>query len=210
MDIEKSQSNQKIFMWNVIAGVVASVLFLAVFQPLLTWTFDWLASTSVDSLNSYVDGLYKRAALGSRDWVIVALALLVMNAVFVLTVFFLFGTRRLTHWANKQAPLYLSGNEKSSSFAFRSILSIPFRLGLILMLLFNFGSISVSIFTDLQLNTSFNQRINALAPYVSDNEIKLLRSQWALMRSKADHEAINKSMNDLAIRKKIKLPLPLL
>ncbi len=67
-----------------------------------------------------------------------------------------------------------------------------------------------SAYADLQLNTSFNQRLNVLAPYIEEHDVKVLKSKWALMQNRADFEEINNYMETLAINKEIVLPKKLL
>jgi hypothetical protein len=61
-------------------------------------------------------------------------------------------------------------------------------------------------YTDLQLNTSFNQRMNALGPYATENEIRVLKSKWALMKTRTDFLKINERMDSSAKKSKITLP----
>lgn len=67
-----------------------------------------------------------------------------------------------------------------------------------------------SAYCDLQLNTSFNQRVTVLSPYIKDEEIKILKSEWALMKNRSDFEKIDKEVESLAIQYKISLPPKLL
>ena len=64
-------------------------------------------------------------------------------------------------------------------------------------------------FATLQLNASFNQRITVLSASVSDQQIKELRANWALMKNRSDYLKINLQMGQLATAAKIELPTPL-
>ena len=76
----------------------------------------------------------------------------------------------------------------------------------VIMFLFTLICFSVSVFADLQLNTSFQQRLNALSPEISDFEYKNLKADWALMESPEDHKNIVLKMEEFAQKHKIKLP----
>ena len=61
-------------------------------------------------------------------------------------------------------------------------------------------------FAELQLNASFNQRLAALSPYISDQEHKKFRSRWALMKTRDDYGQISKDMQVLAVSQSVNLP----
>ena len=61
-------------------------------------------------------------------------------------------------------------------------------------------------FADLQLNTSFDQRLTVLAPKLTELECKELRAQWASMGSRGDYEEIVSTMETLAEEKDVALP----
>jgi predicted PurR-regulated permease PerM len=64
----------------------------------------------------------------------------------------------------------------------------------------------VSVYADLQLNTSFQQRLRVLSPKIGDLETKNLQASWALMESKEDYEKIVRQMEELAKENNIELP----
>jgi len=66
------------------------------------------------------------------------------------------------------------------------------------------------VYYDLQLNTSFKQRITVLSPHISEQQEKELRAQWASMKSRKDYENINRALEDAAKNKEVKLPKLLL
>ncbi len=59
---------------------------------------------------------------------------------------------------------------------------------------------------DLQLNSRFNQRIEALGPFLQDIEIKRLKSEWALMKSREDFLRIENKIQEYAKKNSIQLP----
>lgn len=195
----------KVFLWNVIAGVVASVVVIAFIQPLLTMLWNFLTSTSSTMLNSLVDTIYKNAALGDRNWVAVGVALVILNVPMLAGILgLILGLRR--------KPVH---SDRPHALPPMSLLTMSMTRRVIAIFLaavvgpFAILYLSISMFSDLQLNASFNQRMNVLAPHVSDQQLKQLRADWASMVSKADHKQIVIKMEDMASREHIKLP-PLL
>ena len=63
-----------------------------------------------------------------------------------------------------------------------------------------------SVFADIQLNTSFKQRLNALLPYISEQEEEELRSMWAMMGNRQDYVDITNKMDSIAAEKGIRIP----
>jgi hypothetical protein len=61
---------------------------------------------------------------------------------------------------------------------------------------------------ELRLNASFNQRLNAIMPYIDAAEEKRLKSAWALMRNRADYLRINAQIAKHAENVQIALPKP--
>lgn len=52
--------------------------------------------------------------------------------------------------------------------------------------------------------TKFNKDIEIIAPYVSDQQLKIYKSQWRLMKTKADYEKIYKGIDSTFKANKIK------
>jgi len=61
-------------------------------------------------------------------------------------------------------------------------------------------------FVIVKLNTSFNQRLNAILPYIDDHTEKIIKSEWALMKSVEDFQKIDNQINTLGTKAKIDLP----
>jgi hypothetical protein len=70
--------------------------------------------------------------------------------------------------------------------------------------------IVVSSFVNLQLDTSFRQRLTVLAPALSEMEIRQLEASWAGMRSQGDYNAIVARLEGIARARGVVLPKPLI
>lgn len=57
-----------------------------------------------------------------------------------------------------------------------------------------------------RLNTRFSQDLAALGPYLTEDQGKMFRSRWALMRSGADHSIIVKDLQAIADAHSVALP----
>ena len=81
---------------------------------------------------------------------------------------------------------------------------------LYLLLVFDILFIATPLFVELQLNTSFEQRLTVLAPHLPDQQMKEIRASWATMKTRHDYESINEGLEQLADENGVELPRLLL
>ena len=58
----------------------------------------------------------------------------------------------------------------------------------------------------VRVTSRFNQHLAAIAPYVADREVKVLRSRWTQMTSERDYQAIYTDLNRIAAANSVRLP----
>ncbi|HFG1845247.1 TPA: hypothetical protein ACGF3Z_003493, partial [Vibrio cholerae] len=71
--------SKKVFIWSIVAGLIASILLSYVLEPLSIWFWEVLtesASTWASDLQSYA---IKNAAIGTRPWVSAIGFMIVVN-----------------------------------------------------------------------------------------------------------------------------------
>lgn len=192
---------KSIFRISIIASIVASVIFIALVQPIMTYIWEIISSTGNDYLNAFVDNMYKNAALGERDWVVAT-----FSTVGVYVPFVFISSKRLANFIYK--PSFKNKPNKIENTVSTTASWIWWSA-----LIFGVASatfISSYIYTDMQLNTSFNQRLTVLSPHITDIEYKKYKSEWASMTSKKDYQTLNKKIQEQADSLSIKLPPSLL
>jgi hypothetical protein len=64
-------------------------------------------------------------------------------------------------------------------------------------------------FAEMELNTSFDQRMTVLAPEISDLDAKRLRARWVQMKTRSDYLGINGTLESMASAHGVSLPKPL-
>ena len=198
---QEGAPDRRVFLWNVIASVVASILFLAFIQPLLIFLWDALLSSGSQVLKHYVDSLYANAAVGNRNWVIAIIALGLLYVPYFNVLMLAILRPKLKAWAEATR----AENRERVGRRARYVLIAVSLVGL------GVATWPASwIFTDIQLNASFNQRLDALSPYLSDRQLREFRSSWARMKSKSDHKKIRLQMEEVAKQSGITLPEQLL
>jgi hypothetical protein len=68
--------------------------------------------------------------------------------------------------------------------------------------------LNAGIYVPFQATATFDRRLMALAPVISDEERQSLRGQWALMKGRADYNKINDRFKELAEKYHAELPPP--
>lgn len=202
--LEKSIS-QKTFVASILASIVASIIVIALIQPLLTIFWHYISGAGSQYFNSFVDGFYQNAALGRRNWVISILAILLIYIPFVATITIVVAKLVARNYLDKFSE------DESKTVVKRTIKKlIVFLFILVLAGLFISTLISSYIYTDMQLNTSFDQRLTVLKPHLTVLQEEELKASWALMTSKNDYLILNETMENYAKTNNIVLPKELL
>ncbi|MDZ4404893.1 hypothetical protein [Prosthecobacter sp.] len=190
--------DRRAFTINVASSIVASIVFVWLLEPTLkgiwhllsisgTWIAAWLENRAFIS-----------AAKGKREWVsVLILSYILMGSVTVMFGRDLFLTLRRR--IPKKALTEEEAKRKTRNHRLRSVFNH------VAFLICVFIGIFIP-FVDLQLTTSFYQRLDALAPYLEPQQEKMLRSQWALMKTRPDYENINHELDRLASKAGMNLP----
>jgi hypothetical protein len=63
-----------------------------------------------------------------------------------------------------------------------------------------------AIMTQRSLVKSFEQKINILSPFMTDYEVKVIKSEWASMKDIKDFSSVNDKLIKIASANKIELP----
>lgn len=186
---------------NILLSLFASAVFLAFIQPLMKAIWSLISTVSVSFLDAYVSGFYKSAALGNRNWVDVFL-LWFITALILGTAS---GTLLIAATQGDERP---SENERITKGSVAKYRKLRRWLAWTILPLtcLAFFDLAFFAFVDLQLVATFNQRLAALAPHITIQEEREIRSRWAMMERKADYEAINQWMEESAAKAGTKLP----
>ncbi len=211
---------------GVIASVIASLVVIIFITPFLNLIWGALTNGGLWIQKVYVNSIFESAALGDRNWLDVVFYLYFFSAlVGVMVISTLKISRERSKLSRKIDGLddkdNLDVKQKTEKEIKEEIAKVKemfrkgkwkvFKLyGLILLVLVSSASSYFRAFADLQLNTTFKQRINIVAPHINEQEEEELYSQWALMKSRQDYEIINKKFDEIATKVNIKLPKPLM
>jgi len=213
MNIFKDKEAKK----SIIVSLVASMLFLVFIQPIMTFIWDTLKALSLSTFEWVTDGMYKNAALGQRNWIDFLLwtSIVLFGASLIAIMFIKVTSLVRKDTQNTKLVLLESASQEhfeSEKVKLKKMLNLLTWVSWLAgpLLAISTLYLTFSAYTDLQLNTSFNQRLNVLAPYIEEHETKLLRSKWATMESRKDFDCVNQYIERLAAENKIVLPKQLL
>jgi hypothetical protein len=195
------------FRASIIASIIASMFVIAFIQPIMAYIWELISSTGNDFLNLLVDRMYENAALGDKNWVVSTFVIVGVYAPFVLS-----STRIFASWTARK--LFSSKEQLDEVDKEKKVNSIVFRLRIAQWISTFIGIVCATviasyIYTDMQVNASFKQRLTVLSPKLSDAEYKEFLAKWASMTSKEDYQAINQKLENQASKVGVKLPRPL-
>ena len=104
---------------------------------------------------------------------------------------------------NEQATAELEGEKKfNESETIHELVQKGKKVGkgavlIIIITAFMYLFIIFFITTPMSLSNEFEQDIVKIAPYVEENDVKQLKSDWACMRSKADYDELYKYIDKI-------------
>ncbi len=183
---------------TIIASVIATLIVIIIIQPLLRLIWSGVSALGLRVFQEYVDSIYRNAALGHRNDGVVTILLLILGTALGL----MFGINTML------TIRFLRPETKPKK------LNRGNRLIILWVLAFLFtvsaSSVIVRPFTDLKLNTSFQQRLKIIAPKITELEMKELEAAWASMLSRSDYESLMSRLELMAQDRGITFPPPLL
>ena len=184
------------FRKNLLVSIITSVLVLIFIEPILKWSGNaimWLGANTYDGITN---SFYKSAALGFREkFSFVTFGLMLSTLAGIFSGISMEMLRPPRH-----------NNTPVESRQKRRKILIVIMTGLFLLVSLYIITLD---FAELQLNSSFNQRITVLAASAPDQKIKELRASWSLMEKRSDYESLTSGMDILAKQYNIKLPAAL-
>lgn len=193
---------------SVIASVIASVVVMLCIKPLLNifWSFLlWLTENVSEGVSN---SIYRSAALGDREYVSVIVLILMISIPTGMAILLLISLKVLNIILGKE---FEDDSEKIDGIILKlSKIAKSIYAICIVLLLPTVIFLLLTVFADLQLNTSFNQRLTVLSPKLTDQEIKEFRASWASMGNRTDFENLNGMLESTAKKYSVKLPKQLL
>jgi hypothetical protein len=182
---------------GIATGVISTALFLYCLDPILRGVGVILFHLSGTVFQAYRDRLFAQAALGAPPDPALFLFTLVLG---VFAGFFT--TAALVVTFGRGRARAIDGATLAGGRRLRHAIVFAF------VVLFNAFTLLFlyNTYFQIRITTSFRQHTTAIAPYVSDQEMKLLLSRWTQMRTEADYRAIYDGVKHIADINNVILP----
>jgi len=185
---------------NLILTVLALVIPIY-FQKVVGFGADVVSELSSSLSTKFVDDLYQSAS-GNP---IAMMSLLVFLILYTMPLMILIvnqaslkSNESIPHSSRSIISNYFS--KKSNAFL------ICFLIFLIVVFILLFIATTLTVSIPLLAYVSFNQKISALTPYMTDQERNLIISKWAFMTTKKEYITIISDLNTIAAAHNLKLP----
>lgn len=183
------------FKRNLLVSIITSVLVLLFIEPAIKWTGNAVMWLGINAYEGFTNSVYSSAALGLREKYSFMLHLMFLSLLVGAASGVAFAL--ISRTSNK-----VDDASRIRMNRWRKILVIVFSSVLVLDALVLIGR----NYAEMQLISSFNQRITVLAARASDQQIKDLRAGWAAMQKRSDYESLTAAMDRLAKDYNIRLP----
>ena len=179
---------------EIYVGVIAAILVMLFVEPLLRLAGSALVWVGANIYEGASNAIYREAALGLREkFSFLSMAFSITIVTGLMSGFAVAMFRKRSEPSPERKP------------SRRKYVAAGLAVLIFLQSLYLVGR----NFADLQLNASFNQRVTALTPRVTDQQVKELRARWALMEKRSDYLSIVADMERIAKEAGAKLPPPL-
>lgn len=198
---------------NLLIGLLGSAIFFIVLQPLILLAWNFIQYISGNTYNFFVDAVYEASA--TEDYqVIEFFTACFLQVSFVGIPIFYALIKEEEFKKFKQAKMRVKKEnyslenietkirklEKTKKTLSKVIIVLTVLMTLALFLLLTESYVTRKTILD------YHQKVNAISPYISDNDLKKIKSDWALMKTQEDYNKIIEKLKSIAKSQNIKLP----
>jgi hypothetical protein len=197
-------------------AIIAAAVIPYLVDPALRWFAHSLIWLSENVSTAFTKSIYRKAAVGFHEqysFEMLGLAGYVLAVVIIMIPLTMYVIKRSKEELDRQSEMEYLGNEEiREESKLEAVMRVADRVIFPLscvtaVLAVSIGLIIVtSDYIELQLNASFNQRMTVLALYATDQQVKEMRAEWALMLDRQDYERINAEMDIVSKKLGFKLP----
>ena len=182
---------------QIISGLIVATIFLCVLEPLLKLFGKLVFSFSHAFYAAHLDRLFLKAALGvPPDPSLYLLGFFLALLLGFFTVFAIFFSEK-------------DSSKDSDSKKPLRILPVKSRAyySLLLTIMFlSFFHLYWTTWFQFKLITSFDQHLHSIAPCITEQQEKIFKSRWSLMKNEKDYDSIYADLQTIASSNNIVLP----
>jgi hypothetical protein len=189
-----------IFWGSVAASIVASIIIIFFIQPFVPFVSSIVVGVVSLFYHGYVNGIYKQAAINTTD----AVVLSILGFVTLFPAGVMLGAATSSLFFMRVLKRVEMMDRINTSRIFR----VARNMIIVVSILFTpyLFIVNERFYVACQASATFQQRMMALAPVLSDVERKALLSQWALMKGRDDYDKINTQLEGIASNRHVEIP----
>lgn len=181
---------------ELIVGIVTTII-TSILWNLLTWIIRLSPTVGASFISTFVNFFYSAAANSTNIALTETICIFLMGSLLGI----MFGTIMI--FQNKSKPRLIPtiadniipmntdavSNEKNTKKKKRNRLKYS-AIFLLIMIIFLYLFIFAFVMIPSSFHKTFNRDLTMIAPYVEEQQLKLLQSEWVTMQSKEDYLAI--------------------
>jgi len=180
---------------GVVSSLAATILFIYFLDPLMRLVSRIVFGLSSSLTRAYVDGLYRDCALCTTVFPSAELHALVFGAFSGVLSGWLLSRATTKLWPSHVLPP--DDPRTRSSRRLRRVATVVGVVSSLCLIVFIGLQVWATSFR-LRTMTTFNQHLNAVGPFISEQEKLTLVSRWSQMRGAKDYEEISASISSVA------------
>ena len=184
---------------GIISSVIASVVFIYLIDPIVRLTTFLLVHVFGALSQKYMNRLFEEAALLSGPDPSLTLLFLSLGLGCGVMTGAAVGLALHSIRPDRAAP---NTTSTRTSVLWRRLSAIG---GYIFLMILSLMMLHSTAFQK-RITSSFHQHLTAIAPYVSDQELKTFRSRWTQMTSERDYASIYADLRLIATTNSVRLP----
>jgi hypothetical protein len=207
------------YVKEITIGVLSSTIFLIFIQPILNLIWNFLKTSTFSLYQSMSSKIIRQAALGEVNFSD-SLIMLGLLSIFLIVFIEMFSkinalTKKYKNLGQEDEHTENDPNTSKPKLSLeelkvsqlKKLKILKYFLIIHFTLAFIWGAYQSSrIMISKGLIAEFNQKTNILSPYITDQKLKELKSEWALMKTIEDFNRISSEIKILASSLKIELP----
>jgi uncharacterized membrane protein (DUF106 family) len=226
---QQSENTTELNKWlmsnknGILTSIIGTLLWVILFEKI----FPILARVTIALSNSfyisYIDNIYLQVANSEPNLGYSALIMLFPIIFFIYSNFFVsklikdkedsyekHRKEKIEHFKNispeelkkeiEALEKKVQESRKSQNRLFK-VISLLFVIITFLLLLF-----TIAYYISIKTKSTFEQRINIISPYISDQQRKIIISHYSLMHNERDFKNVMQEIDSFANKNKIKLP----
>ncbi len=181
-----------------IVKAIILFFFAIVFKWIWNYGFETLLEVNTKFSNFYYTEVAKNV---SYDWLIKYIILLFF--IIAMSILHLLALNNLNRFKKTLDKEFKKAEISNETFLVKLKRMANLTLGMLILLPFICYSIYCTGILIEKKNESFIWKLNVISPYINENQVLKLKSDWALMKNSHDYEKINNQLDSTMKIKKL-------